>query len=109
LNDEVVDAHGDEVGADAVMTPGGYRNLELGADPVGGGDQQRIAIAERRQVEKRGETAQAGRTAAPRRGPGERLDRLDQGVAGVDVDTRLAVGLAVYGVLLEDRLYSGHG
>jgi hypothetical protein len=91
------------------MAPGGDRDLQLGADAVGGGHQQGVAIAERRQVEERAEPAEAAGAAAARRRPGERLDRLDQGVAGVDVDTGLAIGLAVYGVLPEDGLYSGRG
>ena len=109
LDDQVVDAHGDEGGADVVMAAGGDGDLQLGADPVGRGDQQGIAVAELSQVEERAEAAEAGGAAAPRGRPGERLDRLDQRVAGVDVDTGLSVGLAVYGVLPEDRLYSGHG
>jgi len=91
------------------MAAGGDGDLQLGADPVGRGDQQGIAVAELSQVEERAEAAEAGGAAAPRGRPGERLDRLDQRVAGVDVDTGLSVGLAVYGVLPEDRLYSGHG
>ena len=43
LHDEVVDAHRDEVDADRLVPAGGDRDLELGADPVGGRDQDRIA------------------------------------------------------------------
>jgi hypothetical protein len=91
------------------VAAGGNGDLQLGADPVGRGDQQGVAVAELPQVEEGAEAAEAGGAAAPRRRPGERLDRLDQRVAGIDVDTGLSVGLAVYGVLPEDRLYSGHG
>ena len=42
LHDQVVGAHRDQVDADAVMPSGLDRELELGADPVIGGDQQRI-------------------------------------------------------------------
>ena len=45
LHDQVVDAHRDEVDADRVVLAGVDRDLELGADAVGGGDQDRVAIA----------------------------------------------------------------
>jgi hypothetical protein len=84
------------------------RQFQFSADAVGAGDEHRFLVFVG-QVEQRAEAAEAGGAAAPRRRPGERLDRLDQGVAGVDVDTGLAIGLAVYGVLPEDGLYSGRG
>ena len=42
LHDEVVDAHRDEVDADRVVHAGLDGDLELGADAVGGRDQDRI-------------------------------------------------------------------
>ena len=42
LHHEIVDRHGDEVDADGVVAAGLDRDLELGADAVGGGDQHRI-------------------------------------------------------------------
>ncbi len=41
LHDEIVDAHRHEVDADAVMDAGVDGDLELGADAIIGGDQQR--------------------------------------------------------------------
>ncbi len=41
LHDEIVDAHGDEVDADRVVQPGVDGDLQLGADAVVGGDQDR--------------------------------------------------------------------
>ena len=43
LDDEIVDAHGDEVDADRVEDAGVDGDLQLGADAVGGGDQDRVA------------------------------------------------------------------
>ena len=43
LHHEIVDRHGDKIDADGVMTAGLDRDLDLGADAVGGGDQDRIA------------------------------------------------------------------
>src|SRR2546429_7379008 len=41
---------------------------------------------------RRPKTADAGEHLGPQRAPGERLDRLDQRVAGLDVDAGVAVG-----------------
>ena len=69
LDDEIVGAHRDEVDADAVMTAALDRELQLGADAVIGGDQQRIAIARRLEVEKAAESAELGVRARPRGRP----------------------------------------
>ena len=94
LNDEIVDAHRDEVDADRVVPAGGLRDLELGADAVGGRDQDRIGETRRLEVEQRAEAAEARRRAGAGGGAGQRLDRLDQGIAGIDVDARRPVVLA---------------
>ena len=47
LHDQVVGAHRDEVDADAVVLARLDRQLELGADAVVGGDQQRIVSIRR--------------------------------------------------------------
>ncbi len=98
LHHQVVDAHGDQVDADAVMLAGFDRDLQLGADAVGGGDQQRIAIAGRLEVEEGAEAAQAGVRTAARRRFGERLDRFHQGLAGIDVHAGFAIGQAIAGI-----------
>jgi hypothetical protein len=69
-------------------------DFELGADAVGGRDQQRVAQAGRLQVEQRAKAAEPGIGAAPPRRPRQRLDGLDQGIAGVNIDARLAVAVA---------------
>ena len=84
LDDEVVGAHRDEVDADAVVAVEVDGELQLGADAVIGGDQQRIAIARRLEVEEAAEAAQRGVGARPRGRFGERRDRLDQRIAGGD-------------------------
>jgi hypothetical protein len=104
LHDEIVDAHGDEIDADGVVPAGGDRQLELGADAVRRGDEKGIAIAGGLRIEDGPEAAERGRGAAARGGPRQRLDRLDQGVAGIDVDSGRLVGEAVYGVLPGDAL-----
>jgi hypothetical protein len=104
LDNEVVDAHRDEIDTDAVVPPGGNCDLELGAHAIGGGDEDRILVARGLQVEERAEAAEARVAAWPRRRPGERLDGLDQSVAGIDVDAGIAVILPLYGALARDRL-----
>ena len=92
LHDQVVDAHGDEVDADRVEDAGVDGDLELGADAVGGGDQDRVAEARRLQVEQAAEAADLGVGAGPAGRAHQRLDRLDQRVAGVDIDAGIGVG-----------------
>ena len=67
------------------------RELELGADAVGAGDQHRLAEA-LADLEQRAEAADAGQHFGPQRALRERLDALDERVAGVDVDAGVAVG-----------------
>ena len=92
LRQQVVDAHGDEVDADGVVPAGLDGDLELGADAVVGGDQDRVVEARPLQVEQRAEAAEIGVGARPARRLGQRLDGLDQGVAGIDIDAGVAVG-----------------
>ena len=90
LHEDVVDAVIDEVGADRVVHAGHERDLELGADAVGAGDEHRVRRrpVEREQPAERSDARQhAGRVGAAR----ERLDAPHGFVAGVDVDARLAV------------------
>ena len=93
LHEDVVDAHRDEVDADRVVAVERERELELGADAVGAGDQHRLAEA-LADLDQRAEAADAGEHLGAQRALGERLDALDQRVAGVDVDAGVAVGKA---------------
>jgi len=87
---------------------GGDCDFELGADPVGGGDENRILESCRLEIEECAETTEARVATAPRRRLRQRLYRLDQRRAGIDVDASLAIAvlavtvgeiLAPYGVL----------
>ncbi len=60
LHHQVVDAHGDEVDADGVVTAGFDGDLDLGADAVIGGDQHRVLEAQRLEVEQPAEAADFG-------------------------------------------------
>ena len=96
LHDEVVHAHGDEVDADGVVAAGVDGQPQFGADAVGGGDQHGVAESGRFRVEQGAEAADAAEQAGPGGGPGQRLDALDQGVAGVDVHAGRAIGHACH-------------
>ena len=94
LHHEVVDRHGDEIDADGAVVAGVDRDLDLGADAVGRGDQDRVAESGALEVEQPAEAADLGIGARARRRPHQRLDQVDHGVAGIDVDARLGVGQA---------------
>ena len=61
------------------------------------GDQHRVGEPRRLQVEQRAEAAEPAHHAGPVRRARQRLDRLDQRVARLDVHPGRAVGQAVAG------------
>src|SRR5690606_5600125 len=65
--------------------------LELGADAVGAGDQDRLAILAG-EVEQRAEPAQPAHHLGAETAPDQRLDALDHFVARIDVDAGVAIG-----------------
>jgi hypothetical protein len=91
LHQDVVDAHGDQVLADGVVAVPVEGQLELGADAVGAGDQHRLAIF-LRDLEQGAEAADAGEHFGAHGALRRRLDAFDEGVAGVDIDTGIAIG-----------------
>ena len=95
LHHEVVDRHRHEVNPDTAMQAGLDRNLDLGANAIGRGDQNRILEAGRLQVEQSAETADFGLSAGSRRGADHRLDEIDQAIAGVDIDARIRISQPV--------------
>ena len=60
LHHEVVDRHRHQIDADAAMQAGLDRDLDLGADAVGGRDQDRVLEAGRLEVEQSAEAADFG-------------------------------------------------
>ena len=93
LHHHVVDAHGDQVDADGVVPAAVDRQPELGAHAVGAGDQHRLPVA-LGQLDQGAEAADAAQHLGAQRASHERLDALDQLVAGVDIDAGVAVGEA---------------
>ena len=92
LRGEVVHAHRDQIDADGFVSPALDGDLQLGADAVGGGEEDRILEAGGLGIEHRGEPAQARFSAGTGCGFRGRLDQIDQAFALVDVDARVAVG-----------------
>ena len=66
-------------------------DLELGADAVVRRDEDRILEAGAFQIEQAAEAAEVRVGAGPARRFGQRLDRRDQRVAGIDVDAGITV------------------
>jgi hypothetical protein len=91
LHQDVVDTHRYKIDADGVVAVHVEGELQLGADAVGTRHQHRFAIA-LGHLEQGTEAADARQHAVAQGGTGERLDAFDQGVAGVDVDTGVAIG-----------------
>jgi hypothetical protein len=89
---DVIDAHGNQIDADRVVTPHLDRQLELGAYPVGARDQHRLAIAVDRQLEQPPKAAEAAEHTDTAGALNQRFDGLDELIAGIDVHTRAAVG-----------------
>ena len=104
LDDDVVDAHRDEIDADRIENSALDRDSELGADPVVGRDQHGIDEARGLQVEQAAETADLGVRARPTRRAHQRLDRLDHGVSRIDIDAGIGVGERVGTGLAGHRL-----
>ena len=98
LHDEVVDRHRHQIDADAVMQPGLDRDLDLGADAVGGRHQHRILEAGGLEVEQSAEAADFGVGAGAGGGADHRLDQIDQTIAGIDIDARIRVSEPVLAV-----------
>jgi hypothetical protein len=69
-------------------------DLQLGAHTVGGSDQHRVLEPGGARIEQGSKSTKAGGSARARGGFSERLDGLNQGFAGVDIDTRILVGQA---------------
>ncbi|MNV27903.1 hypothetical protein D3C71_1190700 [compost metagenome] len=91
LDQDVVDAHGDQIDADGVVAAQLLCELQLGADAVGTGHQDRLAVLVG-EVEQRAEATQPAHDFRTEAALYQRLDTLDQFVACVDVDTGVTIG-----------------
>ena len=90
LHEHVVHTHRHQVDADPVVAPERERELQLGADAVGAGDEDRLLVLLRDRAQ-RAEAAQPRQHLRSHGALGERLDRFDERITGVDVDARVTV------------------
>ena len=72
------------------MNAGLKGDLELGTDAVGGGNQNRVAVAARFEVEQRAKTADAGEHAGHLGPLRDGADAPHQFIAGFDANASLA-------------------
>ncbi len=91
---QVVDDHRDEVEADGVVLVHGLGDGQLGADAVGRGGQQRLAVAAA-QGEQPGEPAEAAAHLGSGRLAGQRFEQFDGAVTCFDVHPGRCIGDAV--------------
>src|SRR4030088_2562589 len=73
-------------------------DLNLGANAVSGGDQDRVLEAVRLQIEQPAEAADFGIGPGAGGGPYHGLDEIDQTIACIDVDARICVSEPVFAV-----------
>ena len=92
LHNHVVDAHGDQIDAHGVVTPRVDGKAQLGADAVGSRHQHGLAVAVQRHFDQGAEAADAAQHFATHGAPDVGLDSFDEFLAGVDIDSGLAIG-----------------
>ena len=95
-DDQIIDAHGDQIDAYGAVQAGLDRDQQFGADAVGGGDQHGVLEARRLEVEQRAEAAETPHGAGTVGGACRRLDRLDQRIAGLDIDARILIAMPAH-------------
>ena len=90
MDEDVIHAHRHQIDADRVVPPQREGELELGADAIRTGDEQRLAIT-LGQFDQRAEPADARQHLRAQGTFCERLDRFDQRFACIDVDAGPAI------------------
>ena len=92
MDDEIVDAHRDEIDADRMVNIALDRELDLRAHTVIRRNKNRIDESRRLEIEKAAETADFRIGPRPPRRAHQGLDFLDHGFAGINVDAGLRIG-----------------
>ncbi len=88
---DVVDAHGDQIDADAVVLVAKIGNFQLGADPVGGRNKHRVREPVITNGEQAAEAAYIGEHPAAESFRDQRFDGRDEGVAFIDINSRFGI------------------
>jgi hypothetical protein len=76
------------------MNSGLDRDFNFGADPIIGGDQERITKARRLEIENAAEAADFGVGTTPPCGAHNRLDFSNHRIARIDIDAGTGIGEA---------------
>src|SRR3546814_6611006 len=84
-------SHADQIDADLVVAVQRLCQLELGADTIGAGHQHRLPVAAGK-IEQGAKTTEAAHHFRAQGAFDQRLDALDEGVAGIDIDPGITVG-----------------
>mmetsp|Transcript_23490 Transcript_23490/g.41358 ORF Transcript_23490/g.41358 Transcript_23490/m.41358 type:complete len:278 (+) Transcript_23490:2707-3540(+) len=108
LADQIIDAHGHQIDADAVHVARVDGDAQLCAHPIGGRHQNRVGEPSGLQVKKPAKAAQTRGHAGPfcrRRG---RFDPVHQGIARINIHARLGIGHSVLGYRHAASLALGH-
>jgi len=95
-DDDIVDAHGNQIDTDAIVLPGLKGKAQFGADTVCAGDQDGSAITLHRQLEKPAKAAESAQHARTMSGGNIAFDALDQLSTGIDINTGVPVTQAFF-------------
>ena len=98
LDYKIVDRHGNEVDPDCGVPRRLDSDLDLGADAICCGDQDRVGKACGFEVEKAAEAADLGVRPGSRSLAQQRLDQIDHAVARIDVDSSGRVASVFHGL-----------
>jgi hypothetical protein len=84
----VVDAHGDKIDADRRMLLSKDRDFELGPNPIGPGDQNRLLVVAREKLLRKVQREQTGKASVVSHHPGGKgpMHQLRQATHGLFID-----------------------
>ena len=92
LDDHIVDAHSHQIDPHGIVALHIDREAKFGADTVGSGHEHGLAIAIERHFDQGAESADAAQHFTSHRAPHMRFDSFYEFLAGVNIDSGLAIG-----------------
>src|ERR1700722_2765868 len=92
LHDYIVDAHRHQIDAHRIVAAGVDREAELGSDSIGSRHQHGFSIPIERYFDQGTESSNSAQHLAAHGTPNVRLDSFHEFLAGVDIDSGLAIG-----------------
>lgn len=91
LNNEIIDAHSNEIDADGIVNASGLSNDKLGANTIGGTDKEGILVTSSLEVKDTTKTTNLGISTGSLGSANTGLDLLNKSVAFIDIDTSLGI------------------